>query len=45
MAAALAYAVAAKPAPAALSGVTLAAESAGADRLRITTNSLIRYCR
>ncbi len=39
VAAALAYAVAAKPAPAALSGVTLAAESAGADRLRITTNS------
>ncbi|MER6208566.1 ABC transporter substrate-binding protein [Streptomyces sp. NPDC001642] len=39
VAAALAHAAEAKPAPAALSGVTLTAESAGADRLRITTNS------
>ncbi|MCX4815070.1 ABC transporter substrate-binding protein [Streptomyces sp. NBC_01239] len=39
VAAALAHAAEAKPAPAALSGVTLTAESVGADRLRITTNS------
>ncbi|MFJ8135112.1 ABC transporter substrate-binding protein [Streptomyces sp. NPDC096013] len=39
VAAALAHAAEAKPAPAALTGVTLTAESAGADRLRITTAS------
>ncbi|WP_329551939.1 ABC transporter substrate-binding protein [Streptomyces sp. NBC_00696] len=39
VAAALAHAAEAKPAPAALSGVTLTAESVGAGRLRITTNS------
>ncbi len=39
VAAALDRSTEAKPAPAALSGVTLTAESAGADRVRITTNS------
>ncbi|MFI6409802.1 ABC transporter substrate-binding protein [Streptomyces sp. NPDC050548] len=39
VAAALTHATEAKPAPAALSGVTLTAESAGGDRVRVTTNS------
>jgi peptide/nickel transport system substrate-binding protein len=39
VAAALTHATEAKPAPAALSGVTLTAESAGGDRIRVTTNS------
>ncbi|MFJ8060539.1 ABC transporter substrate-binding protein [Streptomyces sp. NPDC096142] len=39
VAAALGHAAEAKPAPAALSGVALTAEPAGADRLRITTDS------
>ncbi|MBK3567582.1 ABC transporter substrate-binding protein [Streptomyces sp. MBT62] len=39
VAAALTRATEAKPAPAALSGVTLTAEPAGGDRVRVTTNS------
>ncbi|MFE2422539.1 ABC transporter substrate-binding protein [Streptomyces hokutonensis] len=39
VAAALTHATEAKPAPAALSGVTLTAEPAGADRVRVTTDS------
>ncbi|WP_043672011.1 ABC transporter substrate-binding protein [Streptomyces xylophagus] len=39
VAAALTHATEAKSAPAALSGVTLTAESAGGDRVRVTTNS------
>ncbi|MEV6497972.1 ABC transporter substrate-binding protein [Streptomyces prunicolor] len=39
VAAALTHATEAKPAPAALSGVTLTAEPAGGDRIRIRTNS------
>ncbi|WP_329261351.1 ABC transporter substrate-binding protein [Streptomyces sp. NBC_01478] len=39
VAAALTHAAEAKPAPAALSGVTLTAESAGGDRVRVRTNS------
>ncbi|MET7488938.1 ABC transporter substrate-binding protein [Streptomyces sp. NPDC005538] len=39
VAAALTHATEARPAPAALSGVTLTAEPAGGDRLRVTTNS------
>jgi peptide/nickel transport system substrate-binding protein len=39
VATALTHAAEAKPAPAALSGVTLTAESAGGDRVRVRTNS------